>query len=102
MSRKAAMSGNRQYAVDLVEIDRECVAVGQGDRGAVVPPADQRLGRRRRVVEDGVLERSDRAACCGPGWIASPDEAESARGLPAGNGADRDPARRVAIRGRKV
>ena len=50
------------------EVDGEGLADGQGHGRAVVPPADERVGRRGRriVVQHDISERSDRTARSGP------------------------------------
>src|SRR5882724_1184393 len=52
-------SRQRKHAVNLIEVDGEAVAVGNRNRGAVVPKRDQRFcrARRRVVIRHRVAER---------------------------------------------
>src|SRR5262245_9761823 len=88
----------REQPVHLIEVDREAVAVREGERRAVIEPGDQRLQRRRRrrVVDDRILEGVERAAGRRERHVRQ-DQLERARALRAGGKRRGVAARRVAV-----
>lgn len=70
----------------MVKIDGECVTAGQGDRAAVVVPADQISACRRGVVKNHITECRDGTA--GGQRQIGAGQLVGAAGLRAGTGRD--------------
>lgn len=95
------VSGDGQDAVGLVKINREGFRRRQGNRRAVIPPANQGVSGDGRsvIVKHGISERTEASSCSKDG-VSTASQLEGATGLGAGDGADGQATRGVtACRG---